>query len=112
MKTPPITRLSHPSLMYPGLALKCAQTKEGITPTNKVISASSISIDFLFGEILGSRGARGLGSFSLLTKRTKSGLFEFLFMNTDLGLPPNQPLHATAIQSSSSHGRPSQIFPQ
>ncbi len=56
INNPPNTRLSHPSEIYPGLALKLAQTNDGIMPKNNEIINSSIKILDLSDE-LGNCGA-------------------------------------------------------
>ena len=43
INNPPNTRLSHPSQIYPGLALKFAQINEGIIPNSNEITNSSIN---------------------------------------------------------------------
>ncbi len=46
MKSPPNKRFNHPSEIYPSLALKYAQTKEGMMPMiNEIRNSSSNNLD-------------------------------------------------------------------
>ena len=110
--TPPRIRPGQPVSIYPGLALKWAQTNEGMMPSRIIIDTSS-KIILLPGGFLGSLGAIGLGSLiSLLTSLASFGTLASDGRYLGVALLRTHCLHISKLGPSARNGLPSQTFPQ
>ena len=115
-KTPPKTRLNHPSEMYVGLALKNAQANEGMMPNNIEIIASSLNIREL-SRLFGSSG--GLMGHSVESRTTSRNLMLFSELGSlsldiieGVALPELQTLIILVLEPFLTMGLPSHAFPQ
>ena len=110
--TPPRTSPGHPVSMYPGLALKYAQTNEGIIPINIIIENSSLKIRAL-GAINGNLGEIGfLLREAFLTILVMLMISDLRGRNLGEAFVSFHSLHIAKLEIDGEKGLPSQTFPQ